>query len=102
MKGALEKWPSEHELLAQRAQVESVVKKLSPLIEKAMYSLAQNDPKYFKGKNNKYGWHRRKIVLIQAQGIHIAVFCLYAVTYETTKMPELMKRKSLLRVWYPS
>lgn len=57
MKGALEKWPSEHELLAQRAQVESVVKKLSPLIEKAMYSLEQNDPKYFKGKNNKYGWH---------------------------------------------
>uniref|UniRef100_A0A8B9BD69 Chromosome 16 open reading frame 89 n=1 Tax=Anser brachyrhynchus TaxID=132585 RepID=A0A8B9BD69_9AVES len=45
---ALEKWPSEHELLAQRTRVESVVKKLSSLIEKATYSLAQNDPKYFK------------------------------------------------------
>ncbi|XP_035404896.2 UPF0764 protein C16orf89 homolog [Cygnus atratus] len=48
LKGALEKWPLEHELLAQRTRVESVVKKLSPLIEKATYSLAQNDPKYFK------------------------------------------------------
>lgn len=52
LKGALEKWPLEHELLAQRAQVESMIKKLSSLLEKATHSLAQNDPEYFKGKNN--------------------------------------------------
>ncbi|XP_040539210.1 UPF0764 protein C16orf89 homolog isoform X1 [Gallus gallus] len=48
LKGALEKWPLEHELLAQRAQVESMIKKLSSLLEKATHSLVQNDPEYFK------------------------------------------------------
>ncbi|NXC38281.1 CP089 protein, partial [Penelope pileata] len=48
LKEALEKWPSEHELLAQRARVETVAKKLSSLLEKATHSLEQNDPKYFK------------------------------------------------------
>ncbi|OXB70837.1 UNVERIFIED_CONTAM: hypothetical protein H355_003773, partial [Colinus virginianus] len=48
LKGALGKWPSEHQLLAQRAQVESMVKKLSSLLEKATHSLVLNDPKYFK------------------------------------------------------
>ncbi|XP_021267092.1 UPF0764 protein C16orf89 homolog [Numida meleagris] len=48
LKGALEKWPSKQELLAQHARVESMVKKLSSLLEKATHFLAQNDPTYFK------------------------------------------------------
>nr|XP_009678593.1 PREDICTED: UPF0764 protein C16orf89 homolog isoform X2 [Struthio camelus australis] len=48
LEGTLEKWSSEHQSLAQRAQVESLVRKLSSVIEKATHFLAQNDPKYFK------------------------------------------------------
>uniref|UniRef100_A0A8C3RW11 Chromosome 16 open reading frame 89 n=1 Tax=Chelydra serpentina TaxID=8475 RepID=A0A8C3RW11_CHESE len=48
LKGALEKWASEHELQSQQARVERLVKKLSSLIEKATHSLGQSDPKYFK------------------------------------------------------
>ncbi|XP_068765121.1 UPF0764 protein C16orf89 homolog isoform X5 [Struthio camelus] len=48
LEGILEKWSSEHQSLAQRAQVESLVRKLSSVIEKATHFLAQNDPKYFK------------------------------------------------------
>ncbi|KAM9292137.1 LOW QUALITY PROTEIN: uncharacterized protein RDI95_004247 [Morus bassanus] len=54
LKGALEAQPSERQLLAQHAQVESLVKKLSFLIEKATCSLVQNDPEYFKDKNNYF------------------------------------------------
>uniref|UniRef100_A0A669PRR8 Chromosome 16 open reading frame 89 n=1 Tax=Phasianus colchicus TaxID=9054 RepID=A0A669PRR8_PHACC len=40
LKGALEKWPLERELLAQHTQVESMIKKLSSLLEKAcLYDL---------------------------------------------------------------
>ncbi|KYO32514.1 hypothetical protein Y1Q_0020440 [Alligator mississippiensis] len=48
LKGALEERASEHELLSQQARVESLVRKLSSLIEKAMHSLEQNDLEYFK------------------------------------------------------
>ncbi|EMP26839.1 UPF0764 protein C16orf89 like protein [Chelonia mydas] len=48
LKGALEKWASEHELLSQQVRVERLVKKLSSLIEKATHSLGQSDPEYFK------------------------------------------------------
>ncbi|NXA37509.1 CP089 protein, partial [Eudromia elegans] len=48
LKGILEKWSSAHELLAQRARVENLLRKLSSLIEKATHFLAKNDPKYFK------------------------------------------------------
>uniref|UniRef100_A0A8C4Y2Z6 Chromosome 16 open reading frame 89 n=1 Tax=Gopherus evgoodei TaxID=1825980 RepID=A0A8C4Y2Z6_9SAUR len=48
LKGALENWASEHELLSQQARVERLVKKLSFLIEKATHSLGQSDPEYFK------------------------------------------------------
>ncbi|KAM9124789.1 UPF0764 protein C16orf89 homolog isoform 2-T2 [Pangshura tecta] len=48
LKGALEKWASEHELLSHQARVERLVKKLSSLIEKATHSLEQSDPEYFK------------------------------------------------------
>ncbi|XP_067407614.1 UPF0764 protein C16orf89 homolog [Emydura macquarii macquarii] len=48
LKGALEKWASKRELPSQQAQVKSLVKKLSSLIEKASNSLGQSDPEYFK------------------------------------------------------
>ncbi|XP_013817124.1 UPF0764 protein C16orf89 homolog [Apteryx mantelli] len=48
LKGTLEKWSLAHESLAQRAQVESLLRKLSSLTEKATHFLAQSDPKYFK------------------------------------------------------
>uniref|UniRef100_A0A452IRC4 Uncharacterized protein n=1 Tax=Gopherus agassizii TaxID=38772 RepID=A0A452IRC4_9SAUR len=48
LKGALENWASEHELLSQQARVERLVKKLSFLIEKATHSLGQSDLEYFK------------------------------------------------------
>ncbi|XP_049647623.1 UPF0764 protein C16orf89 homolog [Accipiter gentilis] len=52
VKGAREEPSSEHELLAQCARVESLGKELSSLTGKVTHSLAQNDPKYFKDKNN--------------------------------------------------
>ncbi|XP_062444486.1 UPF0764 protein C16orf89 homolog [Rhea pennata] len=48
LKGILEKSSSAHESLAQHAQIESLLRKLSSLIERATHFLAQNDPKYFK------------------------------------------------------
>nr|XP_006124632.2 UPF0764 protein C16orf89 homolog [Pelodiscus sinensis] len=48
LKGALEKWPSERELLSQQAQVKRLVKKLSSLTEKAALSFGHSDPEYFK------------------------------------------------------
>uniref|UniRef100_A0A8C4KIB7 Uncharacterized protein n=1 Tax=Dromaius novaehollandiae TaxID=8790 RepID=A0A8C4KIB7_DRONO len=48
LRGTLEKWSSAHESLAQHARIESLLRKLSSLIEKAAHFLAQNDPKYFK------------------------------------------------------
>lgn len=64
LKGALEERASEHELLSQQARVESLVRKLSSLIEKAMHSLEQNDLEYFKGKNKLYQqWWRRAFII---------------------------------------